>query len=273
MTTMKRILRNSLITATAVVLLFAIDGLYGSALRDPKFFDGWVLLTGIVFLVIFNIRKKLPMLPLGRAATWLQLHLYVGYFVVAAFLIHTTFSLPTGLLDGALWLLFIIVALSGVVGTYLSRTTPAKLEHHSERVIFERIPAFRVGLAEEAEALAMDSINQVGSLTISNLYVNTLHEFFRRPRNLLLHLKSSRRPLTRIHGEIDNLGQYLDDAGKTRLAKIKSLVRAKDNLDYHYAHQGVLKAWLFVHIPATYGLIMLIISHVAIVYAFSMGVP
>jgi len=74
-------------------------------------------------------------------------------------------------------------------------------------------------------------------------------------------------------GELDNLRQYLDDAGKKRLAEIKDLVQAKDNLDYQYAHQGVLKAWLFVHIPATYGLIVLIIAHVAIVYAFSSGVP
>jgi len=256
-----------------VVVLFGIDWLYGTALRDARFFDGWVLLGGIVFLVLFNVRKKLPMLPLGRAAVWLQFHLYVGYFVVAAFLMHTRFTLPGGVLDWALWLLFVIVALSGVAGAYLTRTTPAKLEHHSERVIFERIPGFRVGLAREVESLAIDSVNQAGSLTISDLYINTLHDFFRRPRNLFLHLRSSRRPLKRIHGEIDTLGQYLDETQKDRLTKIKGLVQAKDNLDYHFAHQGVLKAWLFVHIPATYGLIVLIAAHVAIVYAFSSGVP
>jgi len=213
------------------------------------------------------------MLPLGRAVTWLQAHLYAGYFVIAVFLLHTSFSLPKGMLEWGLWVLFVIVALSGVIGAYLSRTTPAKLEQHSERVIFERIPAFRAGLAQEVEALAIDSVNQAGSLTISNLYVNTLHEFFRCPRNIFSHLKSSRRPLSRIQGELDNLRQYLDDAGKKRLAEIKDLVQAKDNLDYQYAHQGVLKAWLFVHIPATYGLIVLMIAHIAIVYAFSSGVP
>jgi hypothetical protein len=88
-----------------------------------------------------------------------------------------------------------------------------------------------------------------------------------------LHLRSSSRPLNRIQGEIDSLRQYLDDAGKERLAKIKDLVRAKDNLDFHFAHQGVLKAWLFIHVPATYGLIVLIIAHVAIMYAYSSGGP
>jgi hypothetical protein len=270
---MRRIFRNSLMMTITVLVLIGIDWLYGTALRDTRFFDGWVLFAGILFLVLFNARKKLPMLPLGRAAVWLQFHLYVGYFVVAAFLLHTRFTLPGGMLDWALWSLFVVVALSGVVGAYITRTTPVKLEHHSERVIFERIPAFRVGLAHEVEALAIDSVNQAGSLTISDLYASTLHDFFLCPRNLLLHLRSSRRPLMRIHGEIDNLGQYLDETQKERLMKIKGLVQAKDNLDYHYAHQGLLKAWLFIHIPATYGLIVLIVAHVAIVYAFSSGVP
>jgi len=272
-TIMQRIFRNSLILAVAVVVFYVIDWLYGTSLRDPKFLDGWILFAGILFLALYNVRKKLAMLPLGRAAIWLQFHLYVGYFVVAVFLVHTKFSLPGGMLEWAMWSMFIIVSLSGIAGAYLSRMIPARLEMHSERVIFERIPAYRAGLAEEVEALAIDSVNQAGSLTISNLYVNTLHEFFRRPRNFLLHLRNSRRALTRIQGEIDNLRQYLDAAGKENLSKIKDLVQAKDNLDYHYAHQGVLKAWLFFHIPATYGLIVLMVAHVAIVYAYSSGVP
>ena len=270
---MQKTFRNSLITVIAIAIMYTIYWLYDTTMHSVNFFDGWVLTGGIVFLVLFNIRKKIPMIPLGRAATWMQLHLYVGYFVVAVFLMHTKMSMPDSMLEWALWLVFILVALSGMAGAYLSRTTPARLEQHSERIIFERIPAFRAGLAEEVEALAIDSVDQAGSLTISNLYIDTLHEFFRRPRNFLLHLRSSSRPLNRIQGEIDSLRQYLDDAGKQRLTKIKDLVQAKDNLDFQYAHQGVLKAWLFIHIPATYGLIVLIIAHVAIMYAYSSGGP
>lgn len=270
---MQRIFLNLTITAMAVSGLYAVYWVYGTTLRNVKFFDGWVLCVGVLCLILFNIRKKLPMLPLGRASLWMQFHLYLGYFVVAAFIMHTNLSLPGGALEWALWSLFVIVALSGIFGAYLSRTTPARLEQHSERILFERIPAFRSGLAAEVETLAIDSVDQEASLTISDLYVNTLHRFFRRPRNLLAHLRSSRRPLTRINGEIDNLRQYLDEPGKERLEKIKDMVQAKDNLDFHYAHQGLLKAWLFVHVPATYAMFVLIVAHVALVYAFSSGVP
>lgn len=270
---MQRILKNTAITAFFVLILWGLDWLYGTSLRNPKFFDGWVLCVGMLFLVLFNVRKKLPMLPIGRMRIWMQLHLYVGYFVVAAFILHAGLSFPSGAIEWGLWVLFIIVALSGVVGAYLLRATPAKLEHHSERIIFERIPGFRAQLADEAEALAIGSVNEEKSLSISNLYINTLHEFFRRPANILAHLGTSQRALARINSEIDALNQYLDTSGKERLAQIKDLVQAKDNLDYQYALQGMLKVWLFVHVPATYGLIVLVAAHVAIVYAFSSGVP
>ena len=270
---MGRILRNSLILILAAALLFALDWIFGTSFRDPRYLSGWVLLCGIVLLVLYNVRKKLPMLRLGRAAVWMQVHLYVGYFVVLAFALHSNISLPETVFEWGLWLMFVLVALSGVVGIFLTTNVPPKLEQHTEKVLFQRIPAFRAQLAREAEELAIHSINHSGSLTISNLYVDTLHEYFRQPRNVLAHLRNSGRPLNRVLGELKKLERYLDDRGKETLNAIRDLVIAKDNLDFHYVNQGVLKLWLFVHVPATYALAVLIAVHVAVVYAFSSGVP
>lgn len=270
---MRRILRNSAVTVVAVGLLYGLDWVYATSFRDPQFLNGWVLLAGIGLLVLYNIRKKLPMLRLGRAASWMQLHLYVGYFVVLAFALHTNFALPDAAFEWALWLLFVTVALSGVIGIFLTTNVPPKLELHTERVLFPRIPAFRAQIAREAEELAIHSVDQSGSLAISNLYAERLHDYFRQPRNLFAHLRSSSRPLARILDELKKLERYLDERGKETLGALRDLVVAKDNLDFHYANQGVLKLWLFFHVPATYALLVLIVAHVAVVYAFSSGVP
>jgi hypothetical protein len=213
------------------------------------------------------------MLPLGKAANWMTVHNYMGYGVIAIFGFHTSLSFPDGAFEWALWLAFILVAFSGVLGAYLAWSVPAKLERRSEGIIFERIPAFRSELAREVESLAISSVNHSGSLTISDLYVNRLHEFFKGPQNVLSHLRNSRRPVKRICDEIDGLKKYLDKSGEETLQAIRNLVVRKDDLDFQYAHDGFLQAWLFVHIPATYALIVLTIIHVAIVYAFSSGVP
>lgn len=270
---MNRMLRNTVIMIVAVGLLYAGHWIYETSFRDARYLSGWVLMTAMTFLVLFNIRKKLSMLPLGRASIWMQFHIYLGYFVVLGFALHTGFSMPDSTLEWALWGLFVMVALSGIVGTILVKTIPPKLERHSEKVLFQRIPSYRAQLAREAETLAMNSVDQVASLTISNLHTNLLHDFFRRPRNIVSHLASSQRPLNRIFGEMDKLERYLDETGRTMLAAIRDLVVAKDNLDFHYANQGLLKTWLFLHIPATYGLVVLVLAHVAIMYAFTSGVP
>lgn len=270
---MRRIVRNSLLAAIVLVILYWLVWLYETGFRDPRFFDGWVLAASIIVLALFNVRKKLAMLPLGRAAAWMQIHIYLGWIVVGTFALHTEASMPDAPLEWALWLSFLTVAVSGVIGAYLSRSLPPKLENHAERVLFERIPQFRNQLAHEVGDLAIASVDQAGSMTITNLYTSTLHDFFARPRNLLSHLRGSRRPLNRICGEIDKLERYLDGSGKDALAKIKSCVIAKDSLDFQYANQGALKLWLFVHIPATYGMIVLAIVHIALMYAYSSGVP
>lgn len=270
---MRPIFRHSAIIAIAVVFLYWLIWLYETALRDPRYFDGWLLCFGMISQLFFHVRKKLANLPLGRATAWMKAHIYVGYVVIALFGFHTSLSLPDGSLEWALWLFFVLVALSGVVGAYLTWSVPGKLEQRSEGIIFERIPAFRYQLARQVENLAINSVNRAGALTISDLYVNRLHDFFTGPQNFLSHLRNSRRPLKRICDEIDSLERYLDKPGEETLRSIKSLVVAKDDLDFQYAHQSLLQAWLFVHIPATYGLIVLTILHVAIVYAFSSGVP
>ena len=270
---MRRILKNSAVTAVALAFLYWLVWIYESSLRDPRFLDGWVLCAGIAVLFAFNVRKKLPMLPLGRATRWMQIHIYLGWFVIFAFGLHTGFSWPDGALNWALWVLFMLVSCSGIVGIYLTRSIPAKLEGCSERVLFQRIPKFRNNLAKEVEALAITSVDQAGSLTIADLYANTLHDFFRRPQNVVSHLRSSRQPLNRICGDLDKLARYLDAPGRNTLQAIKDLVVAKDDLDFQYANQGILKLWLFVHVPATHGLIVLIVAHAAIMYAFSSGVP
>ena len=104
---MRRIIQNSVITAVAVALLFWLVWLYDTALRDPRFFDGWILFAGMVVQVLFNVRKKLPMLPLGRASLWMQVHIYTGYVMVALFLLHTDMTLPDTAMEWALWSLFV----------------------------------------------------------------------------------------------------------------------------------------------------------------------
>jgi hypothetical protein len=240
-------------------------------LHDFQFFNGWSLVTCIVVMMLLTWRKKVVILPFGRVRFWLRVHYYVGFLTVAVFIVHTKYQLPGSLLHWLLWILFVLVSVSGLVGALISKILPPRLEAQGERILFDRIPLFRAQLAEQANAIARESVEDGNTRSIARLYVDTLSYFFAGPRNIVAHLAASKVPQSRLLDQLFAIERYLDDTGKDRLQKMRDLVEAKSNLDFHYINGGLLRLWLFVHVPATYALLMAIVLHVVLEYAFAAG--
>jgi hypothetical protein len=238
-------------------------------LPNYAFLTGWVLFAAMLVLTFFNARKKLPFLPLGKAETWLQIHIYLGFFTVVLFLIHLNFRLPHGWFEITLAWLFVLVSGSGIVGLFFSRTLPRRLATRGGEVIFEKIPTLGHALKAQAENLALGA--DAKSPVIAEFYMQRLAPFFAGPKNLWLHFVESRRPLNAMLAELDDQRRFANDAEREKIEKLTALVRQKDGLDYHRALQLVLKLWLFVHIPLTYGLLIFTALHIVLVFGFSGG--
>lgn len=238
----------------------ALDGTY--------YLTGWTLLGAMVFLTLYNLRKKLTYPPLISSATWLQLHVYVGLLSAVLFVLHVGVAIPNGPFELTMAVLYLLVAGSGVLGIWLSRIAPARLNTRGHEVIFERIPLFRRQLRERAEQIAVDSVRDTETTTLADFYRDRLADFFAAPRNFWLHLLQSNRPLRQLTGELHALHRYLDEEERRLADELEELIEAKDALDYHRAIQGVLKGWLFVHIPLTYGLMTCVAVHAVLVHTY-----
>jgi hypothetical protein len=259
--------------------LFWLVWIYGNALRDPSYLNGWILASGISLQLYFHIALKRGSLSPKSATRWKKIHIFVGYLLVAAFLSHTDFTLPDSGFEWALWTGFLLVTLSGIFGTYLAWGLKAK-SGIDEKVGYDRIPTRRAELARDIHVLVATTDPSAAALPlpapaydawIMDLYTNHLRAFFQGQRNYAAHLIGSRRPLKRLTDEIDNLYRYVDQQGQDKLAEIKSLVIEKDRLDFARVYLGLSKGWLFVHVPVTYALVVLIVLHVLVAYAFSAG--
>ena len=145
----RRIVNTALLAVSVVVLLLWCRA-WSLTLRPAHETTGWLALGSVVFLALYNLRKKLSLLPLLRSSTWLQAHIYVGFLCVGLFLAHIEYRVPTGSFEVALALVFALVAGSGVIGLVLTRTLPKRLARRGEEVLFERIPGYRHQLAQEA---------------------------------------------------------------------------------------------------------------------------
>lgn len=264
----RRIKALVILSAITVAFLIFFDG-FRVTLRNPHMLSGWFFLAVMTFLALFNTRKKFPVPPLGPSRLWLQVHIYGGAFTVVPYLFHVGVAWPTGVLERLLAIFYFAVVISGVVGLIMTRVFPRRLTSSGEEVVFERLPEHRRLIRDEVDKLAEESVVDTQSTTIATFYSERLRDFFDGPRHMFHHLFEIAPPLNRMIAEIEDQYRYLNDEEKKILKKIAVYVRRKDRLDYQYALQFALKTWLFLHIPLTSGLFVLIIFHVWLTHAFS----
>src|ERR1700760_3444279 len=68
---------------------------------SSKFITGYILFGLMVFLALYNGRKRLSMLPVGKASVWLTLHLAGGVFGLGLFWLHIGVLWRIGTIDRA----------------------------------------------------------------------------------------------------------------------------------------------------------------------------
>jgi hypothetical protein len=258
------------LTALAAALIF-VHGALRVALQPAGLYTGLVLYALVIALTLFNARKKLPFLPLLRASTWMQFHIYAGWLTVLVFLLHTNWRWPHGTMEQILEVLFILVVLSGVFGLLISRWLPARMTRSGEPIVYERIPALRLQLREHVETRVRHGEKTTDSSSLADFYVRHLRAYLDRKPGWWLPLAGSDPLLLQVQRELQALQRYLNPDEQAIARELAECIEAKRDLDYQYAGNRLLKLWLFVHIPLTYSLIILGLVHGLIAVRYTVG--
>ena len=115
-----------------------------------------MLAGGIILQLFFHIAIKTDRLSPKSAMRWRKIHICFGYLLIAAFISHSDFSLPDTGFEWALWAAFVLVTLSGILGTYLAWSLQAK-RGIDERVRYDRIPTRRAELERDLYAAVAET--------------------------------------------------------------------------------------------------------------------
>jgi Fe-S-cluster-containing dehydrogenase component/CRP-like cAMP-binding protein len=259
------------VVAVSSVLLVGAHRVWGATLQNPDELTGWALLAFTVVLMLLGLRKRLPGLPLLKASLWRRAHIVVGSVALVALVLHAGARPPNGVLETLLWIGFVAVGLSGVIGVLLARWLPSRLGRYGQRVLPDRINGKRRQLAQEVAELAMKSVRETATSTLADYHAERLAPFMRRHRNFFKHLIESNRPYQRLREEMDHLARYLDPRGRELLGEIEACVADKDNLDHQQSLLAVLQGWRLLHGPVAGVLGVVILFHVVLALAFSGG--
>ncbi len=242
-----------------------------ASLARTSYATGYLLYALVVALALYQFRKKLPGLPFGSSKSWLQAHLVIAIASGGVFYLHLGGRWPNGLLETTLASVYLGAFGSGLLGLYLTRTIPKQLARTSEQFIFERIPRLRRHTQNEARHVILEAVHATGATTLADFYVDRLHGFLQRPRAFRYTLWPTTRAKKRLFSELVGVDRFLTEPERRASNKLFELIRRKDDLDFHAARQGVLKAWLFGHIALTWALVLLGAGHGVLALAFRGG--
>jgi len=239
-------------------------------LERPEYLTGYVMFGLMLLVALLNVRKKLAMVPVGRAAYWLAAHAFFGVMIIGLYFIHTQTIWPEGGFERAFAMLVYLVTASGIAGYALQRVSPRRLAAADLEIIYERIPAELAEVRRKVQAIVLASTKEAGSDTLGRHYLESLSWFFRRPRFFFAHVFGLQSGTHWVRFQVQTIERYLSAAEREQLAKIQELALYKDKIDLHYALQSVLKCWLLVHVPLAAALVAMMFWHVIVVNVYAL---
>lgn len=266
----RRVLNASVLVLASVVTLI-LWSLLRISVHETSVLSGWALFGLMVALSAYNAKKKAPFFPSGRSAHWLQFHIYAGLLTGVLFFAHVGLGSLHGGLETALAALYGLVFASGGIGLLLDRTLSRRLSELDDEILYERIPLLRRQVLTEAEDVVLRATVATKSPRVGDFYTRELRPFFESPGRVWALLPGSKGRRHKPIAEIDKQSRYMTPEERTFMEELAALLRQKSTLDSHWACQTLLKGWLFVHVPATYSLLLVALVHAVIAQAFMGG--
>jgi len=234
--------------------------LHGGSTEGLTFGIAGLLL--MVVLYLFGIRKRAYRSSVGKLETWLHSHIWLGLLAMLFILFHTGFRFEDGL---ALWAFGVLVAVvaSGIVGVFLYMVMPRFFTDVGSNPPPEDASK---DLQQIAKAMARTARGK--SPEFQRVFRILLRRA--RPRTLAgWRLLFGRRRLEKAGEMPRRLKDHVQAVGKGEEDALRHLLvlsRQHEELERRLAHQQFfrnwLDVWLWIHLPLSLALIVLVVAHV-----------
>ena len=266
-----RYVRRLIPSVTVIVAWFILRSLRNrsaASLQNEAFLTGYSLAAICVLLLLLGLRKRIVSLQIGRMAIWQQTHHYLGLLSVGAYALHAGLF-TTGYLESLLAISFWAIALSGLVGWYVNRTSPRLLQAAGPQILRQDIPERCRMIAKQAHELALASARKSDTAALADHYRGPLSSFFATRRGLVFRISPTGVTRRRLLSGLENIDRYLSEEGRIQRREMSVLVRSKDDLDFQSAIQNRVRLWVAAHTWLLGSFLVLTIAHVIAAHQFT----
>ena len=253
----------------------------------------------MAFVTLLALRKKFPIWRIGRTTTWMRGHLWLGALSLPLILLHAGFLFGHGLTSLMMWL-FVVVYASGVFGAYLQHTMPRRLLREVPmETIYDQIGHVREQLLDEADTVVADACGKLqvavavpmlpgapavaGSASASALatvmragttgaddtaplrdfYMKELRPFVQAPARG--HALADPATAASMFEKVRAISPA-SVAGA--INDLESICEEERQLMRQERMHGLLHAWLVVHVPLSFALMVFAVVHIVMALRF-----
>lgn len=240
----------------------------------------------MLFALLLGARKRVRTMRLGRAYWWCKGHVWLGIISLPIIILHGGFK-PNfwgGPLTQTIMWVFVAVWVSGLVGLVLQQIMPTRLLNHVPmETIYEQIDHIIAQLREEAESIvksvqdktqedayAFDAVSAGAATAVATARMGTgaeakLATFYRtQVQPVLADTMPTSAILARERPAADAFSQLCESmppALKRPVEDLAEICEERRQLARQKRLHHVLHGWLFIHVPLSYGLMVLATIH------------
>ena len=264
---------------------FTIGGARGGAPIGIVY--GIVSFALMIFAGLLSLRKKFPILRIGRTSAWMRGHLWLGLISYPIILFHSGFSFGRGGLTWWMMLLFTIVIVSGIAGAALQHYMPRMMTRQvPSETIYDEITRVRAQLLDEADlkvaevtGITMTESSMAASAGASGVIVVTLVQMEEDVRGELTRFYSNElRPYLEQGGGrgtaladrnssaamFTSMKKLLPEPVHLLIGDLESICQEKRELDRQVVLHRILHGWLLVHVPLSFALLLMGVVHAVV---------
>ena len=282
-----------LIVAVVAYIPYALGATPPSGGSLPGLVYGTVGFGFMAFVTLLALRKKFPIWRIGRTKTWMRGHLWLGALSFPLILLHAGFLFGHGVTSLMMWL-FLVVYVSGFFGAYLQHTMPRRiLREVPMETIYDQIGHVREQLVEEADGVVADACGKLevevavpaaatmvganalatvmrtgsggsdDSAPLREFYLKEMRPFLQSPRSA----PALADPVTAA-AMFQKIRPLVSDALHPAIADLESICEEERQLMRQQRMHGLLHAWLIVHVPLSFALMVLAVVHIVMALRF-----
>ena len=222
----------------------------------------------VVWLLLFAVRKRAYRSTLGSLEGWLHAHVWLGLLAAVLVLLHTGFRFEDRVAVAAFLLLLAVVA-TGLVGALLYQTLPRRLSG-----VESNLTGADISTDLNRMAASMARLASGRSADFQRIHRALLAES--TPRRLAGWRLLFSRPQPVAGGKAwEALLGRVEPAEREDLRRLLVFARQHKELHQRLAvqqrYRNLLDAWLYLHVPLSLALLVLLAAHVVAAFYWGIG--